>query len=133
MLTYIPHICYTIFVNHIRLTAQLGGEQEAKKMIIESMIREHNYCSIVAVTPEHVYNAWKRINTLHFYILPTDKITNVIYHFTARIENGEIQLVAEDVALTLYSHDELINTIGCAFPDHLHDIITILETLLYIE
>ena len=102
-------------------------------MIIESMIREHNYCSMVAYTPEHVYNAWKRVNTLHFYILSTDKITDVIYHFTARIENGEIQLKTDDVALTLYSHDELINTIRCAFPDDWHDMITILETLLYVE
>lgn len=102
-------------------------------MIIESMIREHNYCSMVAYTPEHVYNAWKRVNTLYFYILSTDKITDVIYHFTARIENGEIQLVVDDVTLPLYNHDELLNTIRCAFPDEWHDVITILETLLYIE
>ena len=102
-------------------------------MIIESMIREKNYCSIVAFTPEHVYNAWIRVNTLHFYILSHDKITDVIYHFTAHIENGEIHLMADGEAFTLYSHDELINTIRCAFPDDWHDIITILETLLYVE
>ena len=102
-------------------------------MIIESMIREHRYCSVVAYTPEYVYNAWKRANTLHFYILSNDKITDVIYYVTARIENGEIQLVIDDMAMTLYSHDELINTIRCAFPDDWHDVITIIETLLYVE
>lgn len=97
------------------------------------MIREHNYCSIVALTHEHVYDAWMRVNTLHFYILSTDKITDVIYHFVAHIENGEIHLITDSEAFTLYSHDELINTIRCAFPEDWHDIITILETLLYIE
>ena len=105
-------------------------------MIIESMIKERNYHSIVALAHEHVYDAWKRGDTLYFYILSSDKITNVIYHFTVRIGNGEIQLMSDDVTLTLYSHDELINAIRCAFPDDdddWHDIMTILETLLYVE
>ena len=102
-------------------------------MIIESIIREHNYCGMVAFTHEHVYNAWVRGNTMYFYILSHDKITDVIYHFTARIKNGRIKLVIDGVAFTLYSHDELINTIRCAFPDGWHDIITIIETLLYVE
>ena len=102
-------------------------------MIIESMIRKHNYCSMVAYTPEVVYNAWKRGNTLHFYVISNDKLTNVIHYFTARIENGEIQLVIDNVALTLYSHDELISVIKGAFPDDWHDVITILETLLCTE
>ena len=102
-------------------------------MIIESMIRKHKHCGIVAYTPEHVYNAWVRGNTLHLYILSNDSITDVINYFTARIEDGEIQLVIDDVAMTLYSHDELINTIRCAFPEDWHDIMTIIETLLYTE
>ena len=97
------------------------------------MIKEHNYCSVVACTPEYVYNAWIRGNTLYFYILSDDKITDVIYHFTARIRNGKIKLVFGSVAFTLYSHDELINTIKYAFPESWHDIMTILETLLYVE
>lgn len=108
-------------------------------MIIESMIGEHNYCGMVASTHEHVYNAWMRGNTLHFYILSNAErkhwsaLMDVVNYFTIYIENGEIQLVTDDVALTLYSHDELINTIRCAFPDDddWHDIMTILETLLY--
>ena len=100
-------------------------------MIIESMIRERKYCSIVAYTPEHVYNAWKRGNTLHFYVISNDNLTNVIYYFTARIENGEIHLMVDGEAMTLYSHDELLNTIRCAFPDGWNDVITITETLLY--
>ena len=100
-------------------------------MIIESMIREYNCCGVVASTPEYVYNAWKRGNTLQFYILSDDKITNVIYHFTARIKNGKIKLMLNSVAFTLYSHDELMNTIKYAFPEKWHDIVTILETLLY--
>ena len=109
-------------------------------MIIESLTRKNNYCGMVAYTPEHVYNAWKRGNNLRFYVISNDKITDatyhfpdVIYYFTARIENGEIQLVVDDVALTLYSHDELVNTVRCAFPEDWHDLITILETLLYVE
>ena len=102
-------------------------------MIIETMVREHNYCGIVALAHEHVYNAWMRGNTLHFYILSKDKITDVVYYFIVRIRNGKIQLNTDGVALTLYSHDELINTIRCAFPDDWHDVLTILETLLYSE
>lgn len=103
-------------------------------MIIESMIREHNYCGMVACTHEHVYNAWRRGNTLNFYILSHDKVTDVVYYFIVRIRNGKIQLNTDNVALTLYSHDELINTIRCAFPDDddWHDIVTIIETLLYV-
>ena len=101
-------------------------------MIIESMIREHKYCGIVAYTPEHVYNAWMRGSTLHLYILSNDTITDVAGYLTARIENGEIHAVIDDVALTLYSHDELVNTVMCAFPDDVHNIITIVETLLYV-
>ena len=100
-------------------------------MIIESMVREQNRCGIVAYTPEHVYNAWIRRNTLHLYILSNDKLTDVIYYFTARIEDGEIHLIVDGEAMTLYSHDELINAIYHAFPDDWHDVITIIETLLY--
>ena len=101
-------------------------------MIIESMIREHKYCGIVAYTHYNIYNAWMRGNTLHLYILSNDTITDVVGYLTACIEDGEIQLVINDVALTLYSHDELINAIRRAFPDNVHDIITIIETLLYV-
>ena len=102
-------------------------------MIINSMIREHNYCGIVASTHEHVYNAWMRGNNLRCYML-SNKAFDVIYHFfTARIENGEIKLMVDGEAMTLYSHDELVSTISCAFPDDRHDVITILETLLYRE
>ena len=102
-------------------------------MIINSMIREHKYCGIVASTHEHVYNAWMRGNNLRFYVL-SNKAFDVIYRFfTASIKDGEIHLVVDDVAMTLYSHDELINTIRCAFPDDWHDVITIVETLLYVE
>ena len=98
-------------------------------MIIELLTRS----SMVAYTPEHVYNAWRRGNTLQLYVLSNDKITDVIYYLRARIKDGEIHLVIDDVALVLYSHDELVNTIRCAFPKDWHDVITILETLLYIE
>lgn len=108
----------------------MGGEQEAKKMIINSMIREHNFCGIVASTHEHVYNAWMRGDTMHFYVLSDRDVTS---HFIARIKNGKIKLVIDGVAFTLYSHDELMNTIRCAFPDEWHDIKTIIETLLYTE
>ena len=102
-------------------------------MIINSMVREKNYCGIVASTHGHVYNAWMRGNNLRFYVL-SNKAFDVIYRFfTARIEDGEIHAVIDDVALTLYSHDELIDTIKCAFPDNWHDVMTIIETLLYIE
>ena len=102
-------------------------------MIIESMIREQNYSSIVAYTPEHVYNAWMRADTMHLYILSNETITDVIYYLRARIENGEIRLMVDGEAMTLYSHDELVNTVRCVFPDDWHDVITILETLLYVE
>ena len=102
-------------------------------MIIESLTRKKNYCGMVACTPEHVYNAWRRVNTMQLYVLSNDNITDVIYHLTARIENGEIQLVVDDVTMTLYSHDELINAIYHAFSDDWRDIVTILETLLYVE
>ena len=102
-------------------------------MIIQSMIKEHNFCGIVAFTHEHVYNAWKRNNKLRLYVLSNDKKCDVLNHFTARIENGEIQLMIDGEAMTLYSHDELLNTIKCAFPDDWHDVTTIIETLLYIE
>ena len=108
-------------------------------MIINSMIREHNFCGIVASTPEYVYNAWMRGDNLHFYVLtneeakPWPAFGDVVDCFTARFRNGKIQLMIDGVAFTLYSHDELINTIRCAFPDDWHDIITIIETLLYKE
>ena len=102
-------------------------------MIIESITRRNNHCSIVASTHKYVYNAWKRVNTLHFYILSNEKITDVINYLTARIEDGEIQLVIDNVAMTLYSHDELINAVYHAFPDDWRDIVTILETMLYRE
>ena len=127
MLTYIITFCYTIIVNQIKLTAPLGGEQE-EKMIIELVTKS----SMVAYTPKQVYNAWKRGNTLQLYVLSSDKITDVLYHFSARIVDGEIHLVIDDVALVLYSHDELVNTIRCAFPEDWHDVITIIETLLYV-
>ena len=102
-------------------------------MIINSMIREHNYCGIVASAHEHVYNAWRRGNNLRFYVL-SNKAFDVIYRFfTARIENGEIKLMVDGEAMTLYSHDELINTIRRAFPDEWHDVTTIIETLLYVK
>ena len=108
-------------------------------MIIESIIREHNFCGIVASTSEHVYNAWMRGNKLHFYVLsneekkPWPKLRDVTNYFIAHIENGEIHLVIDDVVFTLYSHDELINTIKHAFFHDRHNVITILETLLYVE
>ena len=106
-------------------------------MIIESIIKEHNFYGIGALAHEHLYSAWMRDNTLHLYVLSSDKASVVIEHcFTARIEDGEIHLMLDGEAMTLYSHDELINTIRCAFPDNdddWHDIITIIETLLYVE
>lgn len=108
-------------------------------MIIELMNRQHNFCSIVASTHEHVYNAWKRGNTLHLYILSNEEketwptFRDVVSYLTVRIEAGEIQLIAENEALTLYSHNELINTIRGAFHDDWHDIVTIIDTLLYVE
>ena len=102
-------------------------------MIIQSMIKEPNYHSIIAITPEHLYNAWKRGDTLHFYILSNDKKSDVLNHFTAHTENGKIKLMLDDVALTLDSNDELINTVKYAFSDDMHNVITILETLFYVE
>lgn len=108
-------------------------------MTINSMIREHNFCGIVASTHEHVYNAWMRGDTLHFYVLSDENrkqwptFRDMTSHFIARIGNGKIKLVIDGVAFTLYSHDELMNTIRCAFPDEWHDIKTIIETLLYTE
>ena len=100
-------------------------------MIIKSIRRTEHNRSLVAYTSEHVYNAWIQGNKLHFYVLSNDKKCDVLKHFSARIENGEIQLVIDDVALTLYSHDELVNTVKYAFSDDMHDVITILETLFY--
>ena len=103
-------------------------------MIIKSMIKERNYRSIVASTSEYVYNAWRRANTLRFYALSNQDFNVINHFFTVHIGNGEIRLVVDDLSITLYSHDELINTIRYAFPDHeWHDIITIIETLLYKE
>ena len=85
---------------------------------------------MLAYTPEYVYNALRRRNTLHLYVVSNIKKSDVLYQFTARIENGEIRAVIADVAMTLYSHDELINAIYHAFPDDWHNVITILETLL---
>ena len=101
-------------------------------MIIESVTRRKNYCSMLAYTPEYVYNASRRANTLNCHVVSNYKKSDVL-KFTARIEDGEIQLVIDDVAMTLYSHDELINAIYHAFPDGWHDTMTIIETLLYIE
>lgn len=100
-------------------------------MVIKSMDRGHNYCSVVALTHEYVYNAWMRLDTLHFYVLSNDKASDVLNHFIAHIGDGEIQLLGDDVALKLYSHDELINVIRCAFPEEWHDMVTIIETLLW--
>ena len=103
-------------------------------MVIKSMKRSHKYCRIVAYTPEYVYNVWVRYDTVHFYVLSNDKKADVLYHFIAHIGCGEIQLMADEVAITLYSNDELINTVKYEFPNDMHnDVITILETLLYEE
>ena len=108
-------------------------------MIIRSIIREQNYCGIVALAHGHVYNAWMRGDNLYFYVLsneeekPWPALRDIIDCFTVRIKNGKIKLVIDGVAFTLYSHDELINTIRCAFTDDWRDIITIVETLLYRE
>ena len=99
-------------------------------MIIESVTRRKNYCSMLAHTPEYVYNASRRANTLNCHVVSNDKKSDVL-KFTARIENGEIQLVIGDATMTLYSYDELINAIYNAFSDDWHNVITILETLLY--
>ena len=102
-------------------------------MIIKSIRRTENNRHIVALTHEYVYNAWIQGNRLYFYVLSNDKKADVLNHFTARIKDGKIRLMADGKAMTLYSHDELINTFRCAFPDDMHDVTTILETLFYIE
>ena len=102
-------------------------------MIIKSIHRTEHNCNIVALTHEYVYNAWIQGNKLYFYVLSNDKKSDVLNHFTARTENGKIKLMLDDVVLTLDSNDELINTAKCAFSDDMHNVITILETLFYIE
>ena len=110
-----------------------GRRTGGKKMIIKSIHRTEHNRSIVALTHEHVYNAWIQGNKLYFYVLSNDKKSDVLNHFTARTENGKIKLMLDDVALTLDSNDELINTVKYAFSDDMHNVITILETLFYIE
>lgn len=102
-------------------------------MIIKKLYRTEHNCDIVALTHEYVYNAWIQGNTLYFYVLSNDKKSDVLNHFTARTENGKIKLVLDDVVLTLDSNDELINTVKYAFADEMDNVITILETLFYIE
>ena len=102
-------------------------------MIIKSIHRTEHNRSIVALTHEHVYNAWIQGNKLYFYVLSNDKKSDVLNHFSARTKNGKIKLMLDDVALTLDSNDELINTVKYAFSDDMHNVITILETLFYIE
>ena len=102
-------------------------------MIIKSVHRTDNNRSIVALTHEHVYNAWIQGNKLYFYVLSNDKKSDVLNHFTAHTENGKIKLVLDDVVLILDSNDELINTVKYAFSDDMHNVITILETLFYVE
>ena len=103
-------------------------------MIIKSLRRTEHSRGIVALTHEYVYNAWINDNILHFYVLSNDNICDVLKHISARVENGEIHaIIDDDVAITFYSHDELINTIKFVFHDSWNDIITIIETLLYVE
>lgn len=102
-------------------------------MIIKSMHRTEHNCKIVALTHEYVYNAWIQGNKLYFYVLSNDKKSDVLNHFTARTENGKIKLMLDDVVLTLDSNDELMSTVKYAFSDDMHNVITILETLFYIE
>lgn len=101
-------------------------------MIIKSIHRTEHNRSIVAMTPEYVYNAWIQGNKLYFYVLSNDKKCDVLNHFTACTENGKIKLMLGDVVLALDSNDELINTVKYAFSD-MQNVITILETLFYIE
>ena len=103
------------------------------KMIIKSIYRTDNNRKIVALTHEYVYNAWIQGNKLYFYVLSNDKKSDVLNHFTACTENGKIKLMLDDVILTLASNDELINTVKYAFSDDMHNVITILETLFYVE
>ena len=108
--------------------------REFSKMIIKSIHRTEHNCSIVALTHKYVYNAWIQGNKLYFYELSNDKKSDVLnHHFTARTENGKIKLMLDDVVLTLDSNDELINTVKYAFSDDMHNVITILETLFYVE
>ena len=102
-------------------------------MIIKSIHRTEHNCSLVALTHEYVYNAWIQGNMLYFYVLSNDKKSDVLNHFTARTENGKIKLMLADAVLTLDSNDELINTVKYAFSDDMHNVITILETLFYVE
>ena len=102
-------------------------------MIIKSIYRTDNNRKIVALTHEYVYNAWIQGNKLYFYVLSNDKKSDVLNHFTACTENGKIKLMLDDVILTLASNDELINTVKYAFSDDMHNVITILETLFYVE
>ena len=102
-------------------------------MIIKSIHRTEHNRSIVALTHNYVYNAWIQGNKLYFYVLSNDKKSNVLNHFTARTENGKIKLMLDGAILTLDSNDELINTVKYAFSDNMDNVITILETLFYIE
>lgn len=116
-------------------TAQQGRRKKGVlKMIIKKLYRAEHNCDIVALTPEYVYNAWLQDNTLYFYVLSNDNKSNVLNHFTARTENGKIKLTLDDnITLTLDSNDELINTVKYAFADEMSNVITILETLFYID
>ena len=102
-------------------------------MIIKSIHRAEHNRSLVALTHEFVYNAWVQGNKLYFYRLSNDRKSDVLKHFTARTENGKIKLMLDDAELILASNDELINTVKYAFSDDVHNVITILETLFYIE
>ena len=103
-------------------------------MIIKKLYRTEHNCEIVALTHEYMYNAWIQGNKLYFYVLSNDKKSDVLNHFTARTENGKIKLMLGDnITLTLDSNDELINTVKYAFADDMNNVITILETLFYIE
>ena len=103
-------------------------------MIIKSIHRTEHNRSIVAMTHEYVYNAWIQGNRLYFYVLSNDNKSDVLNHFIARTENGKITLLLDDnTPMTLDSNDELINTVKYAFSDDMDNVITILETLFYIE
>ena len=101
-------------------------------MIIKSIYGTDNSRRIVALSHAHVYTAWIQSTMLYFYVLSNDKKSDVLNHFTACTENGKIKLMLDDVALTLDSNDELINTVKYAFSDDMHNVITILETLFYV-
>ena len=102
-------------------------------MIIKSISRTEHNRNLVALTHKYVYNAWIQGNKLYFYVLSNDKKSDVLKHFTARTENGKIKLMLDDIILILDSNDELINTVKYAFSDDMHNVITILETLFYVE